>query len=305
MAIRNDVDRAGIPQISMAGGTAITAKFDKLVFQTPWSNTLVVPYVLNRMKELGYTKIALISGADGYGKDGKAVIEAEAPKAGITIVSNQTFNPGDADVSAQLTKMKASGAQAMLMWTAGKDAANIVKTAKDLGITQPWFGGSGQARKEFPTGAGDAAEGFEFGTGKSLLPTTWGTDSEEYKVVSDFASRYQKAYGEHPDIFAGPRVRRDQHPRGRSQEHERRHRSREAARRYRGYQRAHRFRRQVHVLADRPQRSQFRRPHDVRDQGRHVGASGGEVAENDCEGRESGGQDRWEQPRYCSSSSAD
>jgi branched-chain amino acid transport system substrate-binding protein len=203
MAIRNDVNRAGLPQISMAGGTAITAKFDKLVFQTPWSNTLVVPFVLNRMKELGHTKVALITDSGGYGKDGKAVIEAEAPKAGITLVSNQTFNPGDADVSAQLTKMKASGADSMLMWTAGKDAANIVKTSKDLGITLPWFGASGQARKEFPTGAGDAAEGFEFGTGKSLLPETWGTDTEEYKVVSDFASRYQRAYTDAPDIFAG------------------------------------------------------------------------------------------------------
>ena len=134
MAIRGDVDRAGIPQISMAGGTAITGTFDKLVYQTPWSNTLVVPFVLKNMKDLGHTKVALLTSADGYGKDGKAIILAEAPKAGVTIVSDQTFNPGDSDFSAQLTKMKASGADAMLLWTAGKDAANIVKTSKDLGI---------------------------------------------------------------------------------------------------------------------------------------------------------------------------
>jgi branched-chain amino acid transport system substrate-binding protein len=203
MAIRGDVERAGIPQISMAGGTAITAKFSKLVYQTPWSNTLVVPYVLNAMKAQGHTKVALLSSADGYGKDGKAVILAEAPKAGITIVSDQTFNPGDTDFSAQLTKMKAAGADAMLLWTAGKDAASILKTSKDLGITQPWFGGSGQARTEFAAGAGDAAEGFQFGTGKSLVPSTWGTDTEEYRVVSDWASSYKAAYGADPDIFAG------------------------------------------------------------------------------------------------------
>lgn len=204
MAIRGDVDRAGIPEISMAGGTAITApKLDKLVYQTPWSNTLVVPFVLNAVKAGGATKVALMSSADGYGKDGKAIILAEAPKVGITIVSDQTFNPGDTDFSAQLTKMKASGAQAMLLWTAGKDAANILKTSKDLGIAQPWYGGSGQARKEFAAGAGDAAEGFKFGTGKSLVPSTWGTDSEEYKVVNDFAERFKAAYGSDPDIFAG------------------------------------------------------------------------------------------------------
>ncbi len=203
MAVRGDIDRAGIPEISMAGGTAVTQKFDKLVYQTPWSNTLVVPFVLNSMKSQGHTKVALLSSADGYGKDGKAIILAEAPKSGVEVVSDQTFNPGDTDFSAQLTKMKASGADAMLLWTAGKDAANILKTSKDLGITQPWFGGSGQARKEFVTGAGEAAEGFQFGTGKSLVPATWGTDSEEYKVVNDFSTRYKEAYGAEPDIFAG------------------------------------------------------------------------------------------------------
>jgi branched-chain amino acid transport system substrate-binding protein len=187
----------------MAGGTAITDKFDKLVFQTPWSNKIVVPFVLNRMKALGLTKVGLITDSGGYGKDGLAVIKAEAPKAGIEIVSEQTFNAGDADVSAQLTKIRGANPQAVLMWTAGKDAANILKTARDLGIEQPFFGGSGQARAEFPTGAGEAAEGFEFGTGKFLLPESWGKDTEEYKVASDFVQRFEAKYGEKPDIFAG------------------------------------------------------------------------------------------------------
>ena len=38
MAMRGDIERAGIPQVSMAGGTVITDPVDSLVFQTPWSN---------------------------------------------------------------------------------------------------------------------------------------------------------------------------------------------------------------------------------------------------------------------------
>jgi branched-chain amino acid transport system substrate-binding protein len=38
MGMRGDVDRAGIPQVSIAGGTAVTVPLDKLVFQTPWSS---------------------------------------------------------------------------------------------------------------------------------------------------------------------------------------------------------------------------------------------------------------------------
>lgn len=203
MAFRGDIDRAGIPQISLAGGTAITATFDPLVYQTPWSNTIVVPFVMNKMKADGYTKIGLISDSGGYGKDGREVILKTAKELGIEIVSDQAFNLGDTDMSTQLTNIKKAGAQAILMWTAGAEAVTIAKNKEQLGITLPWYGGSGQAREEFPKGAGAAAEGFIFGTGKSLVPSTWGEGTKEFTVVSGFASRYKAAYGSNPDIFAG------------------------------------------------------------------------------------------------------
>jgi branched-chain amino acid transport system substrate-binding protein len=187
----------------MAGGNAITGTFDPLVFQTPWPNSIVVPFVLNKIAADQHSKVAVISDSSGYGKDGLAVITAEAPKRGLTIVANDTFKPGDTDFSAQLTKAKSSGADSVLLWTAGKEGAAIVKQAEALGLTAPMYGGSGQAKVEFPKGAGTAAEGFVFGTGKSLVPANWGEGTEEFKVVDDFAKRYQAAYNAAPDIFAG------------------------------------------------------------------------------------------------------
>jgi branched-chain amino acid transport system substrate-binding protein len=67
----------------------------------------------------------------------------------------------------------------------------------------PFFGGSGQARVEFIEGAGPAAEGFVFGTGKSLLAENWESGSDAFETVSDFSARYNDAYGQDPDIFAG------------------------------------------------------------------------------------------------------
>jgi branched-chain amino acid transport system substrate-binding protein len=203
MAIRGEIDRAGIPQISMAGGNAITAEFDKLVYQTPWANSIVVPFVLKKVVADGHSKIAVLSDTGGYGKDGLAVIKDVSPALGIAIVSSQTFNPGDTDMSAQLTKVKSTDADAILLWNAGKEAAIVAKNREQLDIDLPLYGGSGQARKEFVTGAGVASEGFVFGTGKSLVPSTWGEGTDEYSVVSDFAERYEAAYGEKPDIFAG------------------------------------------------------------------------------------------------------
>ena len=203
MAVRGDVQRAGIPQVSMAGGTVITNPVDPLVFQTPWSNTIVVPFTLDYIKSQGITKIGLITDTGGFGKDGKAVIEKMAPDAGITIVSNQTFNPGDTDMTAQLTKIKNSDAEAIVMWTAGAEAAIIAKNVQDLGIDLPFFGSHGIARSEFIEGAGDAAEGVSFAAGKVLIPEAYGEGTEAYTVATDFIDRYTEAYGDAPSTFAG------------------------------------------------------------------------------------------------------
>lgn len=203
MAMRQEIDRAGIPQLSPAGGTVITSMFDPLVFQTPWSNSLVVPFTLAYVKDQGITKIGVISDSGGFGADGLAVLEAEASKAGVTIVASEVFNPGDADMSAQLTKIKSAGAEALVMWTAGKEAAIVVKNANDLKLGIPVFGSHGNARSELIEGAGDAIEGFRFSAGKILLPESYGTDSESYKVATDFVDRYTAEYGKAPDTFAG------------------------------------------------------------------------------------------------------
>ena len=203
MAARGDVQRAAIPQVSMAGGTVITNPVDPLVFATPWSNTIVVPFTLDHLKKANITKIGLISDSGGFGKDGVAVITADAPEAGIKIVANETFNPGDSDMTAQLTKIKNSDAEAIVMWTAGKEAAIIAKNVKDLDIKIPLYGSHGIARKEFITGAGEAAEGVKFAAGKILVPEAYGTDTEEYKVATDFIARYEAAFKEAPSTFAG------------------------------------------------------------------------------------------------------
>lgn len=203
MAMRGDIQRAGVPQVSMAGATVITNPVDPLVFATPWSNTIVVPFTLDYLKKQGITRIGLITDSGGFGKDGQAVIKADAPKAGIKIVADETFNPGDADMTAQLTKIKQSDAQAIVMWTAGAEAATIAKNAQDLDIGLPIYGSHGIARVEFIKGAGAAAEGIKLAAGTLLDPEALGTDTEAYKVTTEFIDSYKAAYGEGPNNFGG------------------------------------------------------------------------------------------------------
>jgi len=204
MGMRGDVERSGIPQVSMAGGTAITKPVNKLVWATPWSNAIVVPYELAYMQKQGIKTIGVIGDSGGFGKDGMAVFKAQAPKYGIKIVSEQTFNAGDTDMTAQLTKIKAANPDAVVLVSAGKEASTVVKNAAQLKITKPMYGTHGNARVQFIEGAGTAANGFKFAAGKILIPENYGVDTEAYKVAQDFITRFKAASGgKAPDTFAG------------------------------------------------------------------------------------------------------
>ncbi|MCK8114275.1 ABC transporter substrate-binding protein [Anaerosoma tenue] len=203
MAMRSDAERARVPIVSMAGGSVITADFSEWVFQTPWPNRIVIPFVLEEMAAAGHTTIGLISDTGGYGVDGRDIVLATAADAGVTIVADETFNAGDTDMTSQLTKIRAAEPDAVLIWAAGKEAAIIARNARQLNMEQPLYGGSGIARQEFIDGAGEAAEGVRLGTGKILVPEAFGEGTEAYAVATDFIERYEAAYGTPPDIFAG------------------------------------------------------------------------------------------------------
>lgn len=203
MAMRTDLERAGIPQVSMAGGSVVTDQLSEWVFQTPWPNRIVIPFVLERMAAEGYTKIGLISDTGGYGVDGRDYVLKSAKDAGVEIVADQTYNPGDTDMTSQLTQIRATQPDALLVWAAGREAAIIAKNSRQLNMAQPIFGGSGIARTEFIEGAAEAAEGVQLGTGKVLVPESYGEGSEEFDVAASFIERYTERFGKAPDIFAG------------------------------------------------------------------------------------------------------
>lgn len=203
MAMRGAIDKAGVPQVSMAGATVITKPLDKWVFQTPWSNTIVIPFELKYMQSKGIKKLGIISDSSAFGKDGVAVTKANLSKFGITVVAEETFNPGDTDMTSQLTKIKAANPDAILLVNAGAEAATVMKEIQTLGIKTPVYGTHGNARKEFITGAGAAAEGFMFAAGKILVPSAYGAGTPEYTVATDFINRYTNAFGAAPSTFAG------------------------------------------------------------------------------------------------------
>jgi branched-chain amino acid transport system substrate-binding protein len=103
----------------------------------------VYAVALRYLREKGLKKIAMLSSTDGTGQDGERGVDAllSSPEgAGMELVDREHFNPSDISVAAQLAHVKASGAQAMLVWVTGAPFGMVLHGASDAGINFPIVG---------------------------------------------------------------------------------------------------------------------------------------------------------------------
>jgi branched-chain amino acid transport system substrate-binding protein len=197
------VDNAKIPLISMAAGTKITQPVNALVFRTPPTDSMAITKVLEYLqKSLKVTKIAILNDANAFGTGGADELQSKAPKYGIQIVDRESYGSTDTDMTAQLTKIKGTDAQAIVVWGTNPGPASIAKNMQQLGMTIPFIGSHGIANKKFIELAGSAANGVVFPGGRLLIPSSIPAGTAWRKAVDDFSAAYKAEYGMDIDSFA-------------------------------------------------------------------------------------------------------
>jgi ABC-type branched-subunit amino acid transport system substrate-binding protein len=82
-------------------------------------------------------KIGLIYDPTPYASLQKRLAEAEAPKLGFTIVGVEQYKVQDTDLSIQLQKLRAAGAEAVLKMGAGPSTITAAKNMRQLGMSVP------------------------------------------------------------------------------------------------------------------------------------------------------------------------
>ena len=114
--------------------------------------------------------------------------------SGGTIVAEQTYNGGDKDFKGQLTAIKATSPDAIIVTGYYTDVGLIVKQAKQLGITVPLFGGDGWESSKLIEIGGADVEGTYFSTHFS--------PEEKSPAGENFVKKFQAKYHEVPDAMA-------------------------------------------------------------------------------------------------------
>ena len=92
----------------------------------------------------GWRKVALITSSDATGQDAaQGIDEAFRAQGSLQILDRETFNVSDVTVSAQMAKVKASGADALIAWATGTPIATVLRGISDVGLDVPVVIGNG------------------------------------------------------------------------------------------------------------------------------------------------------------------
>ncbi|MCC7276718.1 MAG: ABC transporter substrate-binding protein [Chromatiaceae bacterium] len=196
LAVMPLAEEEQIPFISMAGAVKIIEPVQKWTFKTPHTDRMAAAKIYTDMKRRGLTKVALISGDGGFDKSGREESLKLAPEYGITIVADESYGNKDTDMTAQLTKIRDSGAQAILNFGFGTGPAIVTKNLRQLGIDLPLYQSHGVASKKYIELAGAAAEGVRLPAAALLVPEKLADTDPQKPVLLAYQQKYQAAHGD-------------------------------------------------------------------------------------------------------------
>lgn len=193
------------PQISMAASHAIVTpiKDHFWIFKTPQSNIHVAFHQVKYLTAKKITKIASLYVNNAFGEDSRRGLAETLKGTDIQVVYEDKFEATDKDMTPQLTKVKASGAQALVVHTTPPSASILTKNFRDLGLTIPLIHNHGVGNKPFIDLAGGAADGVIFPVGKMLVAEGLPDADPQKKVLLDFIKAYESATGKPRSTFAG------------------------------------------------------------------------------------------------------
>ena len=203
MAVIPIVEKAKIPLISCAAGVKITEPIKKWVFKTAQNDALAVARIYEHLKKRQINKVAILTVSDGFGASGREQLTGQAKNYGIQIISDETYGPKDTDMTAQVTKIRGSQAQALICWGTNPGPAVVARNVKQLGLAIPLYMSHGVSSKKFIELAGDAAEGITLPSGRVLVAGLLQNSDPQKKTLLSFVKTYQKRYKTQGDHFGG------------------------------------------------------------------------------------------------------
>ncbi|SHG70218.1 amino acid/amide ABC transporter substrate-binding protein, HAAT family [Thermosyntropha lipolytica DSM 11003] len=167
------------------------------VFRNTLLDVFAVPAVVDwMMKEKGWTNFAIITSLNnGYSTALTPVFKEAINKKGGKIVLEDSINDGETDFTAQVTKLKRSGADVLVFTGYYTEAALIMNEVKKQNFDITLVGGDGLYGQDLAKLGKDAVEE------KVIFYCGFSSDQPSPETEA-FLKKYREKYGEEPDMFS-------------------------------------------------------------------------------------------------------
>ncbi|MBK4216474.1 ABC transporter substrate-binding protein [Paracoccus caeni] len=205
MSILSVAEDNEIPFISLAGAIEIIDPVKPFTFKTPHTDRMACQKIFEDMQKQGITQIGMISGTDGFGASMQAQCKEVVGEYGITVVADETYNPTDADMTTQLTKIRnTDGVQAVLNPGFGQGPSIVTRNYKQLAVDLPLYQSHGVASDGFIELAGaDAAEGVRLPGTALLIAGLLADDDPQKPLVEAYKTAFEEKTGTSVGTFGG------------------------------------------------------------------------------------------------------
>lgn len=203
MKIKNVAEEGKTILLSCAAAEVIVNPVAKYVFKTPQKDSDAILKIFGQMKKMKISKIGVLSSNTGFGQAGKAQIEKLAPENGIKILANEVYDKAASDLTAEVTKVKAAGVEAILNWSIEPAQSIVIKNARQIGLKVPIFQSHGFGNIKYVEAAGAAAEGVMFPAGRLLVADVLPKGHAQKDVLLKYKKDYESRYKEDASTFGG------------------------------------------------------------------------------------------------------
>lgn len=141
-----------------------------------------------------HTRVAVIRVNNRYGRVGIMEFRGAAQRIGHPMVLEVRYELGESDFTTQLTRIKTTNPDAIVIWGNAEEAGLIVNQIREMGMDQPVFGSDRLMSPQFLDIAGKNAEG--------IVTTCQYNPEADNPLLQSFKTNYKKQFGQEADVFA-------------------------------------------------------------------------------------------------------
>ncbi len=197
------IQKAEVPHMALGASRKIVEPPKKWVFNTVQTDTNAVSRIYGYMNKVGIKRVGIITVSDGFGDSGREQLLAVAPKYGIKVTADEKFGGKDSDMTAQLTRILRTDAEAVVCWTVGPAQAVVTKNWKQLAMKIPLYQSHGAASKQFLQMTGKAGEGIILPAPKLIVLDQIPASDPQQPILKKYRKDYESAFKQDVSKFGG------------------------------------------------------------------------------------------------------